>query len=135
MCEDIVNTKESPYNSQTSLVGNDRSPLGNIYNGKIAGYNSYGYYNGTDLGTEKYTKDFTAETGILNIYFGNTNGLKDDPTYIYNACLGAGNYYNNPQRYTCKLKVYDFLIYTKRLTDEEIEHNYKASQQFNGMKL
>lgn len=135
VCEDIVNTKESPYNSQTSLVGNDRSLFGNISNGKITGNNTYGYYNGTDLGTETYTKDFTAETGILNIYLGNTNGLKDDPTYIYNACLGAGNYYNNPPRYACKLKVYDFLIYTKKLTDEEIEHNYKASQQFNGMTL
>lgn len=135
VCEDIVNTKESPYNSQTSLVGNDRSNFGNISNGKITGNNFYGYYNGTDLGTEIYTKNFTDETGILNIYLGNVNGLIDNPTYIYNACLGAGNYYNNPTRYTCKLKVYDFLIYDRKLTDEEIEHNYKASLQYNGMTL
>lgn len=132
VCEDIVNTKESPYYSQTSLVGNDRSPFGHISNGKIAIQNFYGYYNGTDLGTETYTKNFTDETGILNIYLGNVNGLKDNPTYIYNACLGAGNYYENPPRYACKLKVYDFLIYNRKLTDEEIAYNYKVSRQLNG---
>ena len=135
VCEDIVNTKGSPYYSQTSMVGNDRSLFGNISNGKISSQNAYGYYNGTDLGTEIYTKNFTAETGILNIYLGNVNGLIDNPTYIYNACLGAGNYYNNPTRYTCKLKVYDFLIYERILTEEEIQHNYKASLQYNGMTL
>lgn len=135
VCEDIVNTKESPYYSRTSMVGNDRSLFGEISNGKISSQNAYGYYNGTDLGTEIYTKNFTDETGILNIYLGNVNGLIDNPTYIYNACLGAGNYYNNPTRYTCKLKVYDFLIYDRKLTDEEIEHNYKASLQYNGMTL
>lgn len=132
VCEDIINTKESPYYSQTSLVGNDRSPFGHISNGKIAIQNFYGYYNGTDLGTETYTKNFTDETGILNIYLGNANGLKDDSTYIYNACLGAGNYYENPPRYACKLKVYDFLIYNRKLTDEEIAYNYKVSRQLNG---
>ena len=135
VCEDIVNTKESPFYSQTSMVGNDRSLFGNISNGKITAQNAYGYYNGTDLGTEIYTKNFTDETGILNIYLGNANGLVDNPTYVYNACLGAGNYYQNPTRYTCKLKVYDFLIYDRELTDEEIEHNYKASLQYNGMTL
>ena len=134
VCEDIVNTKESPYYSRTSMVGNDRSLFGDITNGRIQKQNNYGYYNGTDLGTERYTKDFTAETGILNIYLGNTNGLKDDPTYIYNACLGAGNYYNNPPKYSCKLKVYDFLIYNRKLTDEEIAYNYKVSQQLNGIE-
>lgn len=132
VCEDIINTKESPYYSQTSLVGNDRSPFGHISNGKIAIQNFYGYYNGTDLGTETYTKNFTDETGILNIYIGSNGGLKDDPTYIYNACLGAGNYYENPPRYACKLKVYDFLIYNRKLTDEEIAYNYKVSRQLNG---
>ncbi|QOR58360.1 hypothetical protein [uncultured phage cr118_1] len=132
VCEDIVNTKESPYYSQTSMVGNDRSLFGNISNGKIKSVNIYGYYNGTDLGTEIYSKDFTVETGILNIYLGSINGLIDNPTYIYNACLGAGNYYNNPPRYSCKLKAYDFLIYDRKLTDEEIAYNYKVSRQLNG---
>lgn len=135
VCEDIINTKESPYNSQTSVVGNDRSLFGNISNGKITGQNTYGYYNGADLGTEIYTKNFTDEKGILNIYLGNVNGLKDNPTYIYNACLGAGNYYENPPRYACKLKVYDFLIYDRKLTDEEIAYNYKVSRQLNGELL
>ena len=42
---------------------------------------------------------------------------------------------NNSPIYACKQKIYDALIYNRELTEEEIKHNYKASQQFNGMTL
>ena len=135
VCEDIVNTKQSPYYSLTSMIGNDRSLFGGISNGKIPTNNIYGYFNSSNLGSELYTKDFSLEKGILNIYLGNTGGLINNPEYVYNLCIGAGNFYASPPRYSCKVKIYDFLAYTRKLTDEEIEHNYKASLQYNGMTL
>lgn len=135
VCEDIVNTKQSPYYSLTSMIGNDRSLFGGISNGKIPANNIYGYFNSSNLGSELYTKDFSLEKGILNIYLGNTGGLINNPEYVYNLCIGAGNFYASPPRYSCKVKIYDFLAYTRKLTDEEIEHNYKASLQYNGMTL
>ena len=132
VCEDIVNTKQSPYYSLTSMIGNDRSLFGGISNGKIPANNIYGYFNSSNLGSELYTKDFSLEKGILNIYLGNTGGLINNPEYVYNLCIGAGNFYANPPRYSCKVKIYDFLAYTRKLTDEEIEHNYKVSCQYNG---
>ena len=135
VCEDIVNTKQSPYYSLTSMIGNDRSLFGGISNGKIPANNIYGYFNSSNLGSELYTKDFSLEKGILNIYLGNTGGLRNNPEYVYNLCIGAGNFYANPPRFSCKVKIHDFLAYTRKLTDEEIEHNYKASLQYNGMTL
>lgn len=135
VCEDIVNSKQSPYYSLTSMIGNDRSLFGGISNGEIPANNIYGYFNSSNLGSELYTKDFSLEKGILNIYLGNTGGLINNPEYVYNLCIGAGNFYANPPRYSCKVKIYDFLAYTRKLTDEEIEHNYKACLQYNGMTL
>ena len=135
VCEDTVNTKQSPYYSLTSMIGNDRSLFGGISNGKIPANNIYGYFNSSNLGSELYTKDFSLEKGILNIYLGNTGGLRNNPEYVYNLCIGAGNFYANPPRFSCKVKIHDFLAYTRKLTDEEIEHNYKASLQYNGMTL
>lgn len=134
VCEDIVNTKQSPYYSMTSMIGNDRSNFGSISNGKISPQNDYGYFNSSNLGSELYTKDFSLEKGILNIYIGR-GSLVNNPEFVYNLCLGAGNFYGNPTRYGCKIKIHDFLTYNRKLTNEEIEHNYKASQQFNGMTL
>lgn len=42
---------------------------------------------------------------------------------------------NNSPIYACKQKIYDVLIYNRELTEEEIEHNYKVSLQYNGMTL
>lgn len=135
VCEDIVNTKQSPYYSLTSMIGNNDRSFWGISNGKIPANNNYGYFNSSNLGSELYTKNFSSEKGILNIYLGNNGGLVNNPEYVYNLCIGAGNFYSNPPRYSCKVKIYDFLAYTRKLTDEEIEHNYKASLQYNGMTL
>lgn len=135
VCEDIVNTKESPYYSMTSMIGNDRSYFGSIIDRKIAPQNDYGYFNSSNLGSELYTKDFSLEKGILNIYIGRGGNLVNNPEFVYNLCIGAGNFYGIPTRYCCKIKIHDFLTYNRKLTNEEIEHNYKASQQFNGITL
>lgn len=42
---------------------------------------------------------------------------------------------NNSPIYACKQKIYDVLIYNRELTEEEVQHNYKASLQYNGMTL
>ena len=135
VCEDIVNTKQSPYYSITSMIGNDRSNFGGISNGKISPQNDYGYFNSSNLGGELYTKDFSLEKGILNIYIGRGGSLVNNPEFVYNLCIGAGNFYGNPTRYGCKIKIHDFLTYDRKLTNEEIEHNYKVSLQYNGMTL
>lgn len=133
--KNIEVTKIAPYSSVSFMVGNDRSLKGVISNGKIAANNDYGYYNGNNLGDELYTKDFAAEKGILNIYIGSNSGLVDNLEYVYNLCLGAGNYYEQPNRYACKEALYDYLLYSRKLSEEEIEQNYKASLQFNGKLL
>jgi hypothetical protein len=132
VCEDIVNTKQSPYYSMTSMIGNDRSNFGGISNGKISPQNDYGYFNSSNLGGELYTKDFSLEKGILNIYIGRGGSLVNNPEFVYNLCIGAGNFYGTPTRYGCKIKIHDFLTYNRKLTNEEIEHNYKVSCQYNG---
>ena len=58
------------------------------------------------------------------------NGGKENE--VLGITLGS---INNSPIYACKQKIYDVLIYDRELTDEEIEHNYKASQQFNGITL
>lgn len=133
--KNIEVTKIAPYSSVSFMVGNDRSLHGVISNGKITANNDYGYYNGNNLGDELYTKDFAAEKGILNIYIGSNGGLVNNPEYVYNLCLGAGNYYERPNRYACKEALYDYLLYSRKLSEEEIEQNYKASLQFNGKLL
>ena len=132
VCEDIVNTKQSPYYSMTSMIGNDRSNFGGINNGKISPQNDYGYFNSSNLESELYTKDFSLEKGILNIYIGRGGSLVNNPEFVYNLCIGAGNFYGTPTRYGCKIKIRDFLTYNRKLTNEEIEHNYKVSCQYNG---
>jgi hypothetical protein len=133
--KNIEVTKIAPYSSVSFMVGNNRSLEGVISNGKITANNDYGYYNGNNLGDELYTKDFAAEKGILNIYIGSNSGLVDNPEYVYNLCLSAGNYYEKPNRYACKQALYDYLLYSRKLSEEEIEQNYKASLQFNGKLL
>lgn len=67
-----------------------------------------------------------------NIYVA---GTTDDGIFkkqIDNITIGSTL---NQSLYACKCKIYDVLLYNRQLTDEEIEHNYKASQQFNGITL
>ena len=58
------------------------------------------------------------------------NGGKENK--VIGITLGS---INNSPIYACKQKIYDVLIYNRELTEEEIKHNYKASQQFNGITL
>lgn len=66
-----------------------------------------------------------------NIYVaGTTDGIGSKQ--IDNITIGSTL---NRSLYACKCKIYDVLLYDRILTEEEIQHNYKASQQFNGMTL
>lgn len=58
------------------------------------------------------------------------NGGKENK--VIGITLGS---INNSPIYACKQKIYDVLIYNRELTGEEIQHNYKASLQYNGMTL
>ena len=58
------------------------------------------------------------------------NGGKENK--VIGITLGS---INNSPIYACKQKIYDVLIYNRELTEEEIQHNYKASLQYNGMTL
>ena len=66
-----------------------------------------------------------------NIYVaGTTDGIGSKQ--IDNITIGSTL---NRSLYACKCKIYDVLLYDRILTEEEIKHNYKASQQFNGITL
>ena len=130
--KDVILTKESPYSSQVCMIGNDRSNVCLITNGKISAVNNYGYLNGNNLGNELYTKNFVSEKGILNLYLGNDKGLIVNPEYVYNLCLGSGNYYGNPTRFACAVKIYDFLLYDRKLSEDEIRQNYNAANNSMG---
>lgn len=58
------------------------------------------------------------------------NGGKENK--VIGITLGS---INNSPIYACKQKIYDVLIYNRELTEEEIQHNYKVSCQYNGMTL
>lgn len=58
------------------------------------------------------------------------NGGKENK--VIGITLGS---INNSPIYACKQKIYDVLIYNRELTEEEVQHNYKASLQYNGMTL
>ena len=66
-----------------------------------------------------------------NIYVaGTTDGIGSKQ--IDNITIGSTL---NQSPYACKCKIYDVLLYDRILTEEEIQHNYKASLQYNGMTL
>lgn len=58
------------------------------------------------------------------------NGEKENK--VIGITLGS---INNSPIYACKQKIYDVLIYNRELTEEEVQNNYKASLQYNGMTL
>lgn len=98
-----------------------RSPLG-IYDGKGIGGKQF-VYNG-NVGQDNFDILDSATISVVGVV-GNS---------INNRYINIGGYATNPT-YSSKERVYDVLIYDRELTDEEIEHNYKASQQFNGITL
>lgn len=112
----------------------------NAWCGLIDGQNYYlGINNGTGFTQSgKYIVNgvvFNDNFNILdkgdNIYVAGTTDSVGSKQ-IDNITIGS---ILNQNLYTCKCKIYDVLLYDRILTEEEIQHNYKASQQFNGMTL
>lgn len=87
-------------------------------------------------------------TTIYIKYFNTTAFSNSDEVELFDSvnmmtckfqALSKPNIYIGQERYVGgnygKSRVHDVLFYTRELTYGEIEHNYKASQQFNGITL
>ena len=113
---------------------------GNSWSGLIYGSSYYlGINKGICFSSEnRYIMNGNVSNTNFNIankgkeifVVGCFNGGKENK--VIGITLGS---INNSPIYACKQKIYDVLIYNRELTEEEIEHNYKASQQFNGITL
>ena len=98
-----------------------RSPLG-IYDGKGIGVKQF-VYNG-NVGQDNFDILDSATISVVGVV-GNS---------INNRYINIGGYATNPI-YSSKERVYDVLIYERILTEEEIQHNYKVSCQYNGENI
>lgn len=113
---------------------------GNSWSGLIYGSSYYlGINKGICFSSEnRYIMNGNVSNANFNIankgkdifVVGCFNGGKENN--VIGITLGS---INNSPIYACKQKIYDVLIYNRELTDEEIEHNYKVSLQYNGMTL
>lgn len=113
---------------------------GNSWSGLIYGSSYYlGINNGICFSSEnRYIMNGNVSNTNFNIsnkgkeifVVGCFNGGKENK--VIGITLGS---INNSPIYACKQKIYDALIYNRELTEEEIQHNYKASLQYNGMTL
>lgn len=113
---------------------------GNSWSGLIYGSSYYlGINKGICFSSEnRYIMNGNVSNTNFNIankgkdifVVGCFNGGKENN--VIGITLGS---INNSPIYACKQKIYDVLIYNRELTDEEIEHNYKVSLQYNGMTL
>lgn len=113
---------------------------GNSWSGLIYGSSYYlGINKGICFSSEnRYIMNGNVSNRNFNIankgkeifVVGCFNGGKENN--VIGITLGS---INNSPIYACKQKIYDVLIYNRELTEEEIEHNYKVSLQYNGMTL
>lgn len=113
---------------------------GNSWSGLIYGMSYYlGINKGICFSSEnRYIMNGNVSNTNFNIankgkeifVVGCFNGGKENK--VIGITLGS---INNSPIYACKQKIYDVLIYNRELTEEEIEHNYKVSLQYNGMTL
>lgn len=96
--------------------------------------------NKIEANSNNYTKVF------LNGVDSKTKGIDingQDSINVISLSTAGNNFNNrftlastlNASIYCIKERVHDLIIYNRELTDEEIEHNYKASLQFNGKLL
>ena len=110
---------------------------GNSWSGLIYGMSYYlGINKGICFSSEnRYIMNGNVSNTNFNIankgkeifVVGCFNGGKENN--VIGITLGS---INNSPIYACKQKIYDVLIYNRELTNEEIEHNYKVSCQYNG---
>ena len=113
---------------------------GNSWSGLIYGSSYYlGINKGICFSSEnRYIMNGNVSNTNFNIsnkgkeifVVGCFNGGKENK--VIGITLGS---INNSPIYACKQKIYDALIYNRELTEEEVQNNYKASLQYNGMTL
>ena len=85
------------------------------------------YLNGTDVKTTGFK--INGSTEINTIVISKTKNVSD-----FNKNLNISTILNAPV-YCIKQRFHDALLYDRKLSDEEIEQNYKVSLQFNGKTL
>lgn len=85
------------------------------------------YLNGTDVKTTGFK--INGSTEINTIVISKTKNVSD-----FNKNLNISTILNAPV-YCIKQRFHEALLYDRILTEEEIQHNYKASLQYNGMTL
>lgn len=84
------------------------------------------YLNGTDVRTTGFNISGSEEINTVVI-----SKIKDGP---FNRYFNISTILN-AAIYCLRQRVHDVLLYDRILTEEEIQHNYKASLQYNGMTL
>ncbi|WP_297931596.1 hypothetical protein, partial [uncultured Coprobacter sp.] len=82
------------------------------------------YLNGTDVKTTGFK--INGSTEINTIVISKTKNVSD-----FNKNLNISTILNAPV-YCIKQRFHDALLYDRILTEEEIQHNYKVSCQYNG---
>lgn len=85
------------------------------------------YLNGTDVKSIGF--NISDSTEINTIVISRTKNAS-----YFNKNLNLSTILNAPI-YCIKQRFHDALLYDRILTEEEIQHNYKASLQYNGMTL
>lgn len=85
------------------------------------------YLNGTDVKTTGFNISGSEEINTVVI-------SKIKYTEEFNKSFNISTILNAAV-YCIKQRFHDALLYDRILTEEEIQHNYKASQQFNGITL
>lgn len=120
VCSDYKNiAKEGTMWSGMTSVSTESVRL--WYNGTYIDFTSSSY-NESWLNGDKYTNDNRIKpTDKISIW--STNAY----TNAFNLDLGSFGH-----RFFGKVRIYDVLMYDRYLDEEEIQHNYKVSCQYNG---
>ena len=120
VCSDYKNNivQNSIWSGRTSVAS---EIIRLYYNGKYIEISSVNY-NDSWLNGDKYTNDNRIEpTDMISAW--STNAYV--PAFNLNLCSLGNNFF-------AKARIYDVLMYDRYLTEEEVQHNYKVSCQYNG---
>ena len=123
VCSDYKNNivQNSIWSGRTSVAS---EIIRLYYSGKYIEISSVNY-NDSWLNGDKYTNDNRIEpTDMISAW--STNAYV--PAFNLNLCSLGNNFF-------AKARIYDVLMYDRYLTEEEVQHNYKVSCQYNGMTL
>ena len=114
----------------------------NKWNGGIVTEYYFAIQRNTVQSNSDYEQVYLNGKDVKSIDF-NINGSTDVNNIVISRLINT-EYFNrnfnistilNASIYCLKQRCHDVLLYDKILTEEEIQHNYKASLQYNGMTL